>query len=120
MIVVLVALAASALLGLATGLVFRVWAQAIVAPVVAFGSALALASLGFGFLQGVLVTVACLFVSQLAYVIGLVLASRVGIADYLAEDVLDNQPCEDREHGVAGEQEEERGEHPPRPPPPET
>ena len=32
MIIVLVALAASALLGLATGLVFRVWANVIVAP----------------------------------------------------------------------------------------
>jgi hypothetical protein len=120
MIVVLVALAASALLGLATGLRFRVSANAIVAPVVAFGSALALASRGFSFLQGALVTVACLFVSQLAYLIGVALASPAGIADHLVEDVPDNQPGEDREHGVAGEQEEERGEHPPRPPPPET
>lgn len=122
MIVVLVALAASGLLGLATGLIFRVWANLIVAPVVAFGSALAvaLASPGFSFLQGVLVTVACLSVSQLAYLIGVVLASPAGIADHLVEDVPDNQPGHDREHGVAGKQEEQRGEHPPRPPPPET
>jgi hypothetical protein len=47
MIIVLVALAASALLGLATGLVFRVWANLVAAPLVALGSALALASHGF-------------------------------------------------------------------------
>jgi hypothetical protein len=120
MIVVWVALAASALLGLATGLVFRVWANMVVGPVVAFGSALALASHGFSFLPGVLVTVACLLVSQLGYLTGVVLASPAGIADYLMEDVPDHQPGEDREHGVAGKQQEERGDHPPRPPPPET
>jgi hypothetical protein len=63
MIIVLVALAVSALLGLATGLLFRAWANAIVAPIIAFGSAIALASHGFGFFEGVLVTVACLIVS---------------------------------------------------------
>ncbi|MGH9809619.1 MAG: hypothetical protein ACRD9W_20600, partial [Terriglobia bacterium] len=102
---------------LATGLVFRVWANLIVAPVVAFGSALALASDGFGFLAGVVAIVACLFVSQLAYLVGVVLASPAGVADYLVEDVPDNQPGEDREHRVAGEQEQERAEHSPRPPP---
>jgi hypothetical protein len=119
MIIVLVALAASALLGLATGLVFRVWANAIVAPLVAFVSAIALASHGFGFSEGVLVTIACLFVSQVAYFAGLFLDSRVGIANFLADDVFDDEPDNDREQDIAGEQEERR-EHPSRSPPPET
>ena len=118
MIVVLVALAASALLGLATGLVFRVWANAIVALLIAFVSATTLHSHGFGFSEGVLVTVACLVVSQVAYFVGLFVESRVGIANFLADDVLDDQPGDNREHQIGGEQEERR-EHPSRPPPPE-
>jgi hypothetical protein len=96
MIIVLVALAVSALLGLAIGLVFRVWANAIAAPIIAFGSAIALASHGFGFFEGVLVTVACLVVSQAAYFVGAVL--KFGIADFLADDMHDDEPGDNREH----------------------
>src|ERR1700680_70653 len=88
MIIVLVALAASALLGLATGLVFRVWANAIVAPLIAFGSAIALASHGFGFSEGVLITVACLIISQAAYFVGVFLEFSAGTANFLADDVF--------------------------------
>jgi hypothetical protein len=119
MIVVLVALAASALLGLATGLVFRVWANAIVALLIAFVSATALHSHGFGFLEGVLVTVACLFVSQAAYLVGVFLAFHGGIANFLADDVFDDEPGDNREREIGGEQEEHR-EHPSRSLPPET
>jgi len=118
MIVVLVALAASALLGLATGLVFRVWANAIVAPLIAFASAIALASHGFGFLEGVLVTVACLFVSQIAYLVGAFLESGA-ISNFLADEVFDDKPDDNREHNIADEQQERR-EQPSRSPPPET
>jgi hypothetical protein len=120
MIIVLVALAASALLGLATGLVFRWWAIAIVAPLIAFVSAIALAFHGFGFPEGVLVTAACLFISQIAYFVGVVLESRVGIANFLADDVFDDEPDDNREQKIAGEQEDQRREHPSRPPPPKT
>jgi hypothetical protein len=119
MIVVLVALAASALLGLATGLVFRVWANAIVAPLIAFSSAIALASHGFGFLEGMLVTVACLFASQVAYLVGVILESGAGISNFLADDVFDDKPDDNREHDIADEQQERR-EQPSRSPPPET
>src|ERR1700761_3675087 len=114
MIIVLVALAASALLGLATGLVFRVWANLIVGPLIAFVSALALASHGFGFLNGMLATVACLFASQIAYLVGVILASPASISDYLADDVLDDEPRESGKHKIAGQQQEERHQHPSR------
>src|SRR4030081_690670 len=120
MIIVLVALAASALLGLATGLVFRVWANVIVAPLIAFVSAIALASHGFGFSEGVLVTVACLIVSQVAYFVGLFLESRAVITSLLRDDVFDDEPDDNRERDIDDEQEERRREHPSRPPPPET
>ena len=119
MIVVLVALAASALLGLATGLVFRVWANAIVALLIAFVSAIALHSHGFGFSEGVLVTVACLFVSQAAYFVGVFMESYGGIASFLADEVFDDEPDDNGEHHIAREQ-DERCEHPSRSPPPET
>ncbi|SHH50777.1 hypothetical protein [Bradyrhizobium erythrophlei] len=119
MILVLVALAASALLGLATGLVFPVWANAIVGLLIAFVSATALHSHGFGFSEGVLVTVACLFVSQAAYFVGMFLESHAGIADFLSDEAFDNEPDDNRKHGIGGEQEERR-EHPSRSPPPET
>jgi hypothetical protein len=116
-IIVLAALAASALLGLASGLLFRAWANAIVALFIAFGSAITLASHGFGFSEGVLVTVACLFVNQLAYFVGVFLESRAGIANVLAEDVFGDEPDDNREHDIAGEHEEKRREHPTRLPP---
>jgi hypothetical protein len=119
MIIVLVALVASALLGLATGLVFRVWANAIVAILIAFVSATALHSHGFGFSEGVLVTVACLFVSQAAYFVGVFLESHGGSANFLADDVFDDEPGDNREREIGGEQEEHR-EHPSRSLPPET
>jgi uncharacterized membrane protein len=97
-------LAASALLGLATGLLFRVWANAIVAPIIAFGSAIALASHGFGFWEGVLVTVACLFVSQLGYLASVFLESRASIANFLTNDVFDDEPDDNREHEIDREQ----------------
>ena len=92
---------------MATGLLFRAWANAIIAPIIAFDLAIALASHGFGFFEGVLVTVACLIVSQVAYFVGLFLESRVGIAD-LADYVLDDQPGDNREHEIGGEQEKRR------------
>jgi hypothetical protein len=120
MIDALVALGASALLGLATGLVFRWWAIAVVAPLVALGSAIALAAHGIGFLEGVLVTFACLFVNQLGYFVGVSLESRAGTAKFLVDNGFDDEPSDIREHDVTGEQEEERREHPSRSPPPET
>jgi uncharacterized membrane protein len=119
MIIVLVALAASGLLGLAIGLVFQVWANMIIAPLIAVVSAIALASHDFGFSEGVLVTVACLVVSQIGYFVGVLLESRASIANFLADDVFDDEPNKYREHDIAGEQEERR-EHPSRSPPPET
>jgi hypothetical protein len=120
MIIVLVALAASALLGLAIGLVFQVWANMIVAPLIAVVSAIALAAHGVGFSEGVLITVACLVVSQAGYFIGVFLEVRAGSANFLADEVFDDEPDNNREHDIAGEQEEDRREDPSRSPPPET
>jgi hypothetical protein len=119
MLIVLVALAASALLGLATGLVFRAWANVVVAPLIAVVSATSLGSHGFGFLEGVIVTVACLFMSQLAYLLGLFLVSGDALTNVLADEVVDDEPDCNREHNI-GHDHEQRDVQPSRPPPPET
>jgi hypothetical protein len=68
----------------------------------------------------VLITVACLVVSQVGYFVGVLLEYRAGIANFLADDVFDDEPNNNREQDIAGEHEEERREHPSRSPPPET
>jgi hypothetical protein len=119
MTIVLVALAASALLGLVTGLAFRVWANLIVAPFIAFASAITLSSHGFGFSGGVLVTVACLFVSQAAYLVGVFLVPGGGVKDFLADEILDDEPDDNRKHNITDDQEKRRNQ-PSRSLPPET
>jgi hypothetical protein len=120
MFVALTALVASALLGLAVGLLFRVWANVVVAPIIAFGSAIALAVQGFRLTEGVLITLACLVASQAAYVAGSFLALRTDVTDALTDDVPDDQPGEAREQGIGNQHEQERGQQPPRPSPPQT
>jgi hypothetical protein len=121
MIIFLIALAASALLGLATGFVFRVWAILVLAPLVAFGSAVALFYHGFGFLEGIFATIACLFASQAAYLLGVFLvAPDAGVQSFLAEDVFDNEPGENCERDITGNQQEKRHEQPSRSLPPDT
>ena len=120
MLVVLTALVASALLGLAVGLLFRVWANVVAGPIIAFGSAITLALHGFPIAEGVLITLACLVASQAAYLAGTYLALRTDITDALTDDVPDDQPGEAREHGIGGKHEQERGEKPPWASPPET
>lgn len=85
MIIFLIALAASALLGLATGFVFRVWANLVVAPLVAFGSAVALFDHGFKSFEGILATIACLFASQAAYLLGVFLVA--GVHSFLVDRI---------------------------------
>ena len=58
--------------------------------------------------------------SQVGYFVGVLLESRTSVANFLAVDVFDDEPDDNREHDIAGEQEEERREHPSRSPPPET
>ena len=118
--IIMVALAASALLGLAAGLVFRVWVNLIIAPIVAIGSALAFAFHGSGFLRGVLVTFGCLVASQVAYLVGLFMAPADDLAEHLADDEPDDQPGQSSEQCICDEDQEQDGQNPPGPLPPET
>jgi hypothetical protein len=74
--VVFTLLITSAVLGLATGLLFPVWAVALVSALIAILSAVALRTYGFGFAEGVSVMVGCLVISQTAYLAGSFIPSR--------------------------------------------
>lgn len=124
MIVIL--LSANALLGLAAGLMFGMWVNLLIAPIVAFGSAVALQAGGVELFDGMLVTFGCLFVSQSAYLVGAFLAPPSSTESVLAEmdrylsiDVPDDEPGGNGQQAVSEEQENERGEHPARPSPPQ-
>jgi hypothetical protein len=88
--IVLTLLIASAALGLATGLVFRVWALALVSPLIAIVSAIFLRGHGFGFGGGVLVTIGCLAVSQIAYLVGTAATFRG--TENLTQEEIDGDP----------------------------
>lgn len=95
-----VVLATSGLLGLVTGLMFRVKAMALVSLVVAVGSAITLKYYDFGFTGGVLTIVACLFVSQAAYFVATIFAPRPVEAEFLVNDAVDDPPDSDRKRNI--------------------
>lgn len=87
---------ASVLLGLATGMIFRMWMMGPVSLIVAIGSAIVLQLDGFGFVTGILTVTACLFISQAAYLLGATLMSRHAMSKFLADDSIDRDPDDRR------------------------
>jgi hypothetical protein len=79
-------LVTSAILGLATGLVFRVWALALVSLSIAIASAISLGVHDFGFAAGVSVTIGCLVISQIAYIAGSFITSSSDQAEDLTQE----------------------------------
>jgi hypothetical protein len=72
--VALALLLASAVLGLATGRFFRVWALVPLSVLTAIASAISLQARGFEFAEGVTITIGCIVIGQMAYIFaGLVL-----------------------------------------------
>jgi hypothetical protein len=102
-IVVLTLLTASAALGLAAGLVFRVWINALLSPLIAIASAIFLHGHGVGFGSGVLVTIGCIAVSQIAYVVGTAVTSLSDRAKNLTQEEIDGDPGSRGEQDVHGE-----------------
>jgi hypothetical protein len=92
--------AGSAVLGLATGLFFRVWTVAPVSLMIAIFSSIFLRRHGFGFAGGVSITAGCLVISQVAYLGGGFIESRVyGTADLTQEEV-DDDPSDGGEQNI--------------------
>jgi hypothetical protein len=96
-------LIASAALGLAIGLVYRVWILGLVSPLIAIGSAITLHGHGFGFAGGVSVTIGCLVISQIAYLVGASMTSGRYVAENLTQEEIDGDPGSRGEQSVRDE-----------------
>jgi uncharacterized membrane protein YkgB len=96
-------LIASALLGLATGLIFRVWAIAAVSLLIAIASAIILRAHDFGFAGGVSIVIGCLVICQSAYFAGVFIVTRSLNAANLTQEEVDGDPGGDGEQDVGDE-----------------
>ncbi len=101
MTIVFTLLITSAMLGLATGLVFRVWAIALVSLLIAILSAVALRAHGFVVAGGVSVMIGCLVISQIAYTAGVFIVSRSDNAESLTQEEVDGHPNSRGEQDVS-------------------
>lgn len=90
---IILALLASAIIGLATGLFFRVWAMMLVSPAIAIIAAIVLQASSFGFFAGVSVVTGCLVICQIAYLLG---AFRLHKGAISVQNEADGDPGEHR------------------------
>lgn len=100
MTIAFVLIVASALVGIATGYLFRIWALVIISPLIAIFSAIVLRTYEFGMMAGVFVIVVCLVVCQLAY---LAAAYFLHARDVSAHDEVDGEPGEASEQKIRRE-----------------
>lgn len=88
---------ASALVGMATGFVYRIWALVLISPSIAILSAIVLRAYGFGLVAGVTTIAACLAACQLAYLAATYVLHERNIS---AHDEIDGEPGEEREQKI--------------------
>ncbi|MGY8681843.1 hypothetical protein Q2941_29265 [Bradyrhizobium sp. UFLA05-153] len=93
----MLALLGSAIIGLATGLFFRVWSMMLASPATAVLAAIFLQASGFGFFAGVSVVIGCLVVGQIAYLLA---AFCVHKGDISVQDEAYGDPGEHRHQDV--------------------
>jgi hypothetical protein len=87
--IILILLVLSTMMGMATGLTFKVQGLIPVSVLIAISAAVVLRSAGFGPVGGVSVIVACLVVAQLAYLAGTFFLHR---RELLLHDEIDGDP----------------------------
>jgi len=92
--IALLLLLASALVGMATGFVFKIWALVLISPLIAIFSAIVLRADEFGLVAGVTVIAVCLAVCQLAYLAAAYLRHARDISSH---DEVDGEPGETSE-----------------------
>ncbi|MDA9425903.1 hypothetical protein XH97_27795 [Bradyrhizobium sp. CCBAU 53380] len=80
---------ASAITGLATGLIFRVWTLLLVSPATAILAATVLQTSGFGLWTGIPIVVGCLIAGQLAY---LAATFHLHRGELSMQDDIDGEP----------------------------
>jgi hypothetical protein len=89
--IAIVLIVASALVGVATGYVFRIWALVVISPPIAVFSAIILRVYEFGMTAGVIIIAACLAATQLAY---LAASSLLYGREVSSHDEVDSEPGE--------------------------
>ena len=87
----------SAIVGLATGLLFRIWALLLVSPAIAILAAVVLQISGFGFWTGIPIIIGSLISCQLAYMLA---AFHLHKGKSLAQDDIDGGPGQHRQEGI--------------------
>ena len=97
-----VLIVASALVGIATGYAFRIWALVVISPFLAIFSAVVLRSYEFGIVAGVSVIAACLAASQLAYLAATFLLHARHISTH---DEINGEPGEQSERKIGSQHE---------------
>lgn len=97
MTIAFVLIVASALVGIATGYVFRIWALVVISPFIAIFSAIVLRIYDFGMMGGVTVIALCLVGAQLAYFAASYLLHA---RDVSAHHEVDGQPGEISEQKI--------------------
>jgi hypothetical protein len=95
--IALLLMLASALVGMATGFVFKIWALVLISPLVAIFCAIVLRASEFGLVAGVTVIAVCLAVCQLAYLAAAYLRHARDISSH---DEVDGEPGETSEHKI--------------------
>jgi hypothetical protein len=98
----LILLFASAIIGLVTGLFFRVWALLLVSPGTAIIAATVLQTSDFGFSTGIPIVIGCLIVGQFAYLAATFLLHKGQLS---MQDEIDGPPGEHSHGGVGDENE---------------
>jgi hypothetical protein len=98
--IALLLMLASALVGMATGFVFKIWALVLISPPLAVFSAIILRSFEFGLVAGVTIIAICLAVCQLAY---LAVAYFRHAQDISPHDEVDGEPGEKGEQKIRRE-----------------
>ena len=92
-----VLIVASALVGIATGYVFKVWALVMISPSIAVFSAIILRAYEFGMMAGVTIVAICLAACQLAYFATTYLRHARAISSH---DEVDGEPGEISEQKI--------------------
>lgn len=100
MTIAFVLVVASALVGIATGYVLRIWALVVISPLIAVLSAIILRAYEFGMMAGVIIIAICLAVCQLAYFAA---AYFLHARDVSAHDEVDGHPGEPSEQKIRRE-----------------
>lgn len=95
--IALLLMLASALVGMATGSVLKIWALVPISPLIAIFAAVVLRSCEFGLVAGVTVIAVCLAVCQLAY---LAAAYLLHARDISCHDEVDGEPGEQAEQKI--------------------